>query len=71
MWIFKYSLDVNELRAAFTLSSTATEKIRSFRTNRIIALTNGETPILFIGSPKVIIHFIPLEAFAGGPTYDI
>ncbi|AXC09925.1 hypothetical protein ACPOL_0550 [Acidisarcina polymorpha] len=24
-----------------------------------------------MGSPKVIIHFIPLEAFAGGPTYDV
>jgi hypothetical protein len=67
----KYSLDVNELRAAFTLSSTATEKIRAFRTDRIIALTNGETPIPFMGSSKVIIHFIPLEAFAGGPTYDM
>ena len=67
----KYPLDVNELRAAFTLSSTATEKIRAFRTDRIIALTNGETPIPFMGSPKVIIHFIPLEAFSGGPTYDV
>lgn len=67
----KYPLDVNELRAAFTLSSTATEKIRAFRTDRIIALSNGETPVPFMGSPKVIIHFIPLEAFAGGPTYDV
>jgi Putative DNA-binding domain len=67
----KYSLDVNELRAAFTLSNTANEKIRAFRTDRIISLTNGDTPVPFMGSPKVIIHFIPLEAFAGGPTYDV
>lgn len=67
----KYPLDVNELRAAFTLSSTATEKIRAFRTDRIIALSNGETPVPFMGSPKVNIHFIPLEGFAGGPSYDV
>ena len=24
-----------------------------------------------MGSSKVIIHFIPLEAFTGGPTYDM
>jgi Putative DNA-binding domain len=67
----KYPLDVNELRAAFTLSSTATEKIRAFRTDRIIALSDGQTPIPFMGSSKVILHFIPLEAFSGGPTYDM
>jgi hypothetical protein len=67
----KYSLDVNELRAAFTLSSNANEKIRAFRTDRIISLTNGDTPVPFMGSSKVIIHFIPLEAFAGGPIYDV
>lgn len=67
----KYLLDVNELRAAFTLSSTANEKIRAFRTDRIVSLTNGDTPIPFKGSPKVVIHFIPLEAFAGGPTCDV
>jgi predicted HTH transcriptional regulator len=31
----KYALDVNELRRAFTLSSTVTERIRAFRTDRI------------------------------------
>jgi predicted HTH transcriptional regulator len=56
----KYALDVNELRAAFTLSSTATERIRAFRTDRIIALSNNQTPIPFMDSPKVVLHCIPL-----------
>jgi predicted HTH transcriptional regulator len=32
----KYRLDVAELRAAFTLSDTVTERIRNFRTGRLI-----------------------------------
>jgi hypothetical protein len=67
----KYPLDVNELRAAFTLSSTATERNRAFRTDRIIALSNNQTPLPFMVSPKVVFHCIPLEAFAGTAQYDV
>jgi hypothetical protein len=67
----KYPLDVNELRAAFTLSNTATERIRAFRADRIIALTNNETPLPFVDSPKVVMHCIPLETFASDARYDL
>jgi hypothetical protein len=67
----KYPLDVNELRAAFTLSETATERIRSFRTDRIIALSNNQTPLPFMDSPKVVLHCIPLEAFASAVRHDV
>jgi hypothetical protein len=67
----KYPLDVNELRTAFTLSNTVTERIRAFRTDRIIALSNNETPLPFMDSPKVVIHCISLESFASGVQYDV
>jgi hypothetical protein len=67
----KYPLDVNELRAAFTLSSTAAERIKAFRTDRIIALSNNQTPLPFLDSPKVVLHCIPLEAFASSLQYDV
>lgn len=67
----KYPLDVNELRAAFTLSNTATERIRSFRTDRIIALSNNQTPVTFMESPKIVLHCIPLESFASATQYDV
>ncbi len=67
----KYLLDVNELRASFNLSSTATERIRAFRTDRIIALSNNETPLPFMDSPKVVMHCIPLAAFASQTLYDL
>jgi hypothetical protein len=67
----KYSLDVDELRAAFTLSNTVTERIRAFRTDRIIALSNNHTPIPFVEHPKIVLHCIPVESFAGRPQYDV
>jgi hypothetical protein len=67
----KYPLDVNELRAAFNLSATATERIRAFRADRLIALSNNLTPLPFVDAPKIVLHCIPLEAFASGTQYDI
>ncbi|MGB7546414.1 MAG: ATP-binding protein, partial [Terracidiphilus sp.] len=67
----KYPLDVSELRAAFTLSSTVMERIRAFRTDRIIAISNNETPVPMNPGPKVVMHCIPIESFAGQPQYDL
>lgn len=67
----KYPLDVNELRAAFTLPATVTERIRAFRTDRIIAISNGDTPVPLPATPKIVLHCIPVESFAGQPRYDL
>jgi hypothetical protein len=67
----KYPLDVNELRAAFTLSGSLTERIRAFRTDRIIELSINRTPVPFVPNPKIVLHCIPVEAFAGQPQCDI
>jgi hypothetical protein len=67
----KYPLDVNELRVAFTLSSTVTERIRAFRTDRIIALSNNETPVPFTQDPKLVLHCIPIESFGSNRQCDV
>jgi hypothetical protein len=67
----KYPLDVNELRASFALSATVTERIRAFRTDRIIALSNNQTPVPFTQDPKIVLHCLPVESFGGQPQYDV
>ncbi|MDR3715084.1 MAG: ATP-binding protein [Puia sp.] len=67
----KYPLDVTELRTAFNLSGTVNERIRAFRTDRIIALMNNETPIPFTDTPKAVLHCIPVESFTGQPLFDV
>jgi Putative DNA-binding domain len=67
----KYSLDVNELRTAFTLSETVIQRIRAFRTDRIIALSNNQAPVPFMATPKIVLHCIPIQAFTGGASHDV
>jgi hypothetical protein len=66
-----YPLDVGELRTAFTLSSTAAERIRAFRTERLIKITAGQTPLPMASIPAIVIHVIPFSPFADGRTLDI
>jgi hypothetical protein len=67
----KYILDVDELRALFTLSETNAERIRNFRAARLSMMVAGETPVVMDENPKIILHIIPLGAFDAGSRYDL
>jgi hypothetical protein len=67
----KYPLDVSELRTAFTLSETLTDEIRRFREDRIAKISASETPVLFGGNSKIVLHLIPLASLKPGEKYDI
>lgn len=67
----KYPLDVDELRTAFTLSQTVVDRIRAFRVDRIISLSNNAAPVPCVPGGKIVLHLIPLAAFASSATYDV
>jgi Putative DNA-binding domain len=66
----KYPLDVSELRSAFVLSETATERIRAFRAERLIKITARENFIGLPDGPVMVIHAVPFAAFATGRQID-
>ncbi len=67
----KYPLDVAELRVAFNLSETITEKVRNFRRDRISDIFANETPVPFYENPKIVLHLIPIISFDPAQSYDI
>jgi schlafen family protein len=67
----KYPLDVSELRAAFALSETTTERIRNFRMERLSKIVAGETPIALNESAKIVLHIIPFSAFDPAARFDV
>ncbi len=67
----KYPLDVAELRIAFNLSETITERIRNFRRDRISNIVANETPILLPDTAKIVLHLIPINAFSSAQSLDI
>ena len=67
----KYPLDVGELRIAFNLSETITERIRNFRLDRISKIFANETPVPLYDNPKIVLHLIPITSFNPSQSYDI
>jgi hypothetical protein len=67
----KYPLDVAELRIAFNLSETITERIRKFREDRISKILADESPIPMQGNPKIVLHLLPIISFNPAQSYDI
>ncbi len=67
----KYPLDVAELRVAFNLSETVTERIRNFRQDRISKIFANETPVPFYENAKIVLHLIPIISFNPAQNYDI
>lgn len=56
-------MDVDEIRMSFTMAKTLTENMRDFRQERISKIISGNTPVPLIESPKLVMHFLPYEAF--------
>jgi Schlafen, AlbA_2 len=69
----KYPMGVSELRSAFNLTDTVTERVRAFRAARIAILHGNRTPVpLTPGQGRTALHCIPLASLAGQPVnYDV
>jgi hypothetical protein len=59
-------MNVQQLRDAFAASVTLTERVRAFRTERVSTVSHHSTPVPIQdeGRPVLILHLIPLAAFA-------
>ena len=60
----KYPMDVTELRTAFLASEGVFDAIRRFRRERVAVIQANEGPVALAEGAKVIIHVVPLAAFA-------
>lgn len=67
----KYEPNVEELRHIFTEAPQIAERIAAFRTDRIVRITAGETPVPLGPGGKVAVHLVSVPAFADGRLLDV
>ncbi|MBW4598014.1 MAG: ATP-binding protein [Brasilonema angustatum HA4187-MV1] len=67
----KYPLDVTEIRSAFIVSESLTERIRQFRTERIAKIIADETPVQLEHNSKIVLHLLPIGCFTSGTSIDV
>jgi len=56
----KYDLDIHELRSAFLASETLSERLKSFRLERINRLVSGNAPVKLSGEHLLVLHVLPV-----------
>jgi Putative DNA-binding domain len=67
-----FQMDVPQLRTAFELSGTLTERIRDFRADRISKIISGEMPASLNKTiAKIVFHLVPFGAFELTSRYDL
>ena len=64
-------MDVDELRTVILSSDTLTERLRSFRIERIGNVLSGQTPIALLDCTKIVMHLVPLTAYELTTRYDL
>lgn len=67
----KYQLDVTEIRSAFLMSESLSEKIKHFRNDRLARIVAGETPVPLRKGARLILHILPVVSFASDFSLDI
>lgn len=67
----KYMIDVDELRAVFSLSATVADKIRNFRIERSARIEGGDTPVTLLDGGALALHVVPFSAVSIGSTFPI
>ena len=66
----KQTLDVMQIRSAFSISESLPEKVRRFRDERIARIVAGETPIPLPDRPKIVLHLLPASSLDPATRVD-
>jgi Putative DNA-binding domain len=67
----KYQFDVEELRSVFARSEGIAERMHEFRVNRISKLIANDLVAILSAGGRMIMHFLPLSAFARASGVDL
>lgn len=58
----KYDLDAGELRSAFLASEGLSDRLKSFRIDRVNRLISGDYPCLLVSKHLVVLHILPVAS---------
>ncbi len=61
----KYQLDVQEIGQAFAEQRSMGERMREWRTERLVKILSEEGPVQVEGPSRFLLHFVPVSALAG------
>jgi hypothetical protein len=67
----RYEPDVAQLKRMFNEGPDLVERVKTFRDERVAEIANGRTPIAFDWPSKLVVHVVPLPAYADDRFADV
>jgi len=67
----KRNLKVRELREAFVLAESVSDRMRRFRSRRVAVLASGDGPAALVAKSLIVLHVMPVQAFDRPSLLDI
>lgn len=67
----KYFMNLDEIRRAFALSDSLTDRIAAFRTERVNSIRAATPPTQTVPPGKIILHLLPISAFDRRAEVDL
>jgi len=67
----KRNLRVRELREAFVLAESVSDRMKRFRSGRVAVLVSGEGPAALVAKSLIVLHVMPVQAFDRPTLLDI
>lgn len=67
----KFSMDVSQLRAAFSEAEVGGKRIRDFRLDRLAKIASEQTPCPLDPGPRTVLHLVPLSEDPAYPRFDL
>lgn len=67
----KYPMDLVELRSAFAAAAGVSERVRSFRDDRLARIAADETPIPLRDCPRIALHLVAWDSLTPGFSIDL
>jgi hypothetical protein len=66
-----HEASMDELRNLFSFASSALDRVRAFRGERVQTIKQGDGPRPLEGGGRLIVHLVPLSAFASPQEVDL
>lgn len=67
----KYSMDIDQLRGAFSQTSELSDRAKRWRNDRLSEIQNGNEVVLVTGRSRVVLHLVPLWSLGSESQLDV
>lgn len=61
----------DQLRNAFGMRESLLQRVKGFRSERLLKIARGKAPVHLGAKPKIVVHIVPIQGLVGTASLDV